>query len=89
LDDVFFIGLQERLDEDFEVLKRRLGLPPEARMPRDETVAHRTPAGFENQLSERGRANLEHWYDFDVAFVRLCRELAPVVNREDSVAVRA
>jgi hypothetical protein len=89
LDDVFFIGLQDRLDEDFDVLKRRLGLPPEARMPRDETVAHKTPAGFESQLSERGRANLEHWYDFDVAFVRLCRELAPVVNREDSVAVRA
>jgi hypothetical protein len=87
LRDVFFIGLQDRLDEDFELLKRRLGLPEEARMPRDETVAHKTPAGFESQLSERGRANLERWYAWDVAFVQLCRDLAPEVNSAE-VALR-
>jgi hypothetical protein len=76
LDDVFFIGLQDRLDEDFEVLRRKLALPADAHMPRDETVAHRTPVGFESQLSDTGRANLERWYAWDVAFVRLCRELA-------------
>jgi hypothetical protein len=80
LSDVFFVGLQERLDEDFELLKRKLGLPVEARMPRDETVAHKTPIGFEDQLSDVGRANLERWYAWDVAFVELCRELAPRVN---------
>jgi len=81
LDDVFFIGLQDRLDDDFEALKRRLGLGARLRMPRDETVAHKTPPGFESQLSETGRANLEHWYAFDVAFVQLCRELAPRINQ--------
>jgi hypothetical protein len=90
LSDVFFIGLQDRLDDDFELLKRRLGLPDEARMPRDQTVAHKTPEGFEGHLSDRARANLERWYDFDVAFVRLCRELAPIVNTGASAAaVRA
>jgi len=81
LDDVFFIGLQDRLDRDFEALKSKLSLGGDAHMPRDETVAHKTPAGFESQLSETGRANLERWYAFDVAFVELCRQLAPQVNR--------
>ena len=27
IDDVFFIGFQDRLDEDFELLKRKLPLP--------------------------------------------------------------
>jgi hypothetical protein len=81
LDNVFFIGLQDRLDDDFETLKRKLGLGADVRMPRDETVAHKTPAGFESQLSETGRANLERWYAFDVSFVQLCRELAPRVNQ--------
>jgi Sulfotransferase family len=80
LGDLFFVGLQDRLDEDFELLRRKLGLPDDVRMPRDETVAHRTPAGFESQLSERGRVNLERWYERDVAFVDRCRELAPSVN---------
>jgi hypothetical protein len=86
LADLFFIGLQDRLDEDFEALKRKLGLAEEAAMPRDEKVAHKTPAGFDDQLSERGRANLEQWYARDVAFVALCRQLALRVN---AVAVKA
>ena len=81
LADVFFIGLQDRLDDDFEALKAKLGLSAGVRMPRDETVAHKTPDSFDSQLSETGRANLERWYAFDVAFVRLCRELAPRVNQ--------
>jgi hypothetical protein len=80
LEDVFFIGLQDRLDEDFESLKRKLALPEAARMPGDETVAHKTPAGFDHQLSDVGRANLERWYAWDVAFVQQCRELAPRLN---------
>jgi glycosyltransferase involved in cell wall biosynthesis len=81
LADVFFIGLQDRLDEDFELLKRKLGLPTDATLPRDETVAHKTPAGYQGQLSDIGRANLERWYARDIAFVQLCRELAPRVNQ--------
>jgi hypothetical protein len=82
LSDLFFIGLQDRLDDDFELLRRKLHLPEGVAMPRDETAAHKTPGGgFESQLSERGRANLERWYARDVAFVRLCRELAPAINQ--------
>jgi hypothetical protein len=80
LRDVFFIGLQDRLDDDFELLRRKLGLPDGVSMPRDETASHRTPARFDGRLSAVGRANLERWYAFDVAFVHLCREVAPALN---------
>ena len=78
--DLFFIGFTERLDDDFELLKRKLDLPAEARLPHDETTAHRTPAGFDDQLSDVARANLERWYEADIEFVRLCRRLAEIVN---------
>jgi glycosyltransferase involved in cell wall biosynthesis len=81
LDDLFFIGLQDRLDEDFESLKTKLGLPPEARLPRDETAAHKSPSGSQTQLSDVGRANLERWYERDIAFLQLCRDLATRVNQ--------
>jgi len=79
--DLFFIAFQERLNDDFELLKRKLGLPQEARLPGDAAVAHRTPAGFDEHLGEVARANLERWYERDLAFVQLCRELAPLYNR--------
>jgi hypothetical protein len=80
LPDLFLIAFQEQLDDDFELLKRKLGLPQEVRLPRDATVAHRTPAGFDQDLGEVARGNLERWYKRDLAFVQLCRELAPLVN---------
>jgi hypothetical protein len=78
--DLFFIAFQDRLDDDFELLKRKLGLRPELRLPSDETQAHRTPPGFSDELGDVGRANLERWYARDLAFVQLCRELAPRIN---------
>jgi hypothetical protein len=80
LPDLFFIGFQERLDGDFELLKRKLGLPPEACLSGDATMAHRTPASFDQRLSDVARSNLKRWYEHDLAFVRLCRELAPLVD---------
>jgi hypothetical protein len=81
--DVFFIGFQDRLDEDFEALRRRLGLPATAQLPRDDTTAHRAPSGLDHELEDEARANLESWYARDIAFVELCRELAPQVNARD------
>jgi hypothetical protein len=80
LADVFFIAFQERLDDDFELLRVKLGLPDGVRLPQDATVAHRAPAGFATELGSVGRANLSRWYAEDLAFVELCRSLAPDVN---------
>ena len=80
LGDVFFIAFQETLDDDFELLKQKLGLPAEARLPADEAAAHRTPASYSTTLGDEGRANLERWYADDIDFARLCRQLAPEVN---------
>jgi hypothetical protein len=80
LPDLFFICFTERLNADFELLKVRLGMPAEIQLPQDETIAHRTPAGFSTRLSDVGRLNLERWYARDIAFVQMCRELAPSVN---------
>jgi hypothetical protein len=83
LADLFLIGFTDRLDDDFELLKRKLDLPAAAHLPRDETVAHRTPSGFAETLSDPARVNLERWYKRDVEFVRLCRDLAPCVNLQN------
>jgi hypothetical protein len=81
LPDFFYVAFQERLTEDFEHLKHKLGAPEEARLPTDATAAHRTPSGFSQELSDTARSNLEHWYARDLEFVRLCQEVAPLVNR--------
>jgi hypothetical protein len=83
LSDLFFLGFQERLDQSFEALKEKLGLPSEAQLPRGD-AAHQAPAGFDVHLGNTARANLERWYADDLAFVEVCCELAPRVN-----AVRA
>jgi hypothetical protein len=77
--DLFFIGFQERLNNDFEILKDRLGLPIEADLPRGDE-AHQAPAGLDTHLGEAARGNLERWYADDILFVQRCRELAPRVN---------
>jgi hypothetical protein len=80
LEDVFFIAFQEQLNDDFDLLRLKLGLPEGARLPHDATVAHRAPPGFATELGAVARDNLSRWYAEDLAFVDLCRGLAPDVN---------
>jgi hypothetical protein len=83
--DLFFIGFQEQLDEDFALLKQKLGLPAETRLSHDPVAAHRAPAGSDVQVGETARANLERWYERDLELVAMCRELAPLVNAAPDV----
>jgi len=69
LDDIVWIGRTESLEDDFDVLKRRLGLPPTVVLPSDPVAAHRTPEGFSTYLSEAGRRNMSDWYAADIDFV--------------------
>ena len=51
--DLFFIGFQETLAGDSEILKSKLGLPGRLALPDDAAKAHATPPGLDRWL--RGR----------------------------------
>ena len=74
-EDLFFIGFQESLAGDFEILKSRLELPSRLALPSDDVEAHITPRGLDRNLSAKAIENLRKWYDEDFRFVDLCREM--------------
>jgi len=74
LPDLFFIGFQEQLAEDFEVLRNNLFLPCLS-LPEDEVLAHRNPPGLDRTLEPEAAANLRRWYASDYAFVELCNDI--------------
>ncbi len=75
LPDIFFIGFQERLEEDFRILRSKLGLPDDLRLPDDDIIAHRNPSGLDTTLADGAIENLKEWYARDFAFVSLCEEV--------------
>jgi hypothetical protein len=75
LGDLFFIGFQERLDEDFEIVKSKLGLPEDLKLPHDEVRAHRNPTGLDKKLSDEAISNLNEWYKRDFEFIALCKAI--------------
>ena len=73
--DLFFIGFQERLSADFEILKSRLGLPRGSSLPDDDVEAHRNPRSLDRSLREEAVENLRGWYEADFRFVELCNRM--------------
>jgi hypothetical protein len=71
---ILFIGAQEDLNADFEILKVVLELPADAALPQDDVNAHRTPDGFEKHVSDRGRRNLEKYYQRDYQIYEWCKK---------------
>src|SRR5207247_1172130 len=59
LQDLFFIGFQERLDEDFELLKDKLGLLEDVGLPGDETGTLPAPVVVEDQHAGGCEARIE------------------------------
>jgi len=80
LSDIFFIGFQENLSADFELLKSALGLPRGVSLPSDDIRAHKTPAGLDRTLEEKAVENLKRWYARDYDFIRLCRDTIKETN---------
>ena len=74
-DDILFIGFQEQLSADFEILKRLLSLPQQATLPEDDIAAHRNPPNVDVNLDREARSNLAVWYAQDRRFVEQCREI--------------
>lgn len=76
LPDVFFIGFQESLNQDFERLKQKLGMPADATLPADELHTHKNPNNVDKKLEDKAIDNLKRWYKADYEFIQLCRTLA-------------
>jgi hypothetical protein len=75
-DDIFFIGLQEDLTRDFEMLRGRLALPDGVALPEGDVDAHRSPMALDRRLGEAAARNLITWYAEDYVAIRECRRLA-------------
>ena len=73
--DLFFIGFQESLNEDFAALKDKLGLPSSASLPNDKVKAHRNPESANTRLSDEAQRILRDWYREDYRFIEICREM--------------
>lgn len=71
--DILFIGFQEHLAKDFELLKSKLGVPENITLPFDDVQAHRNPADIDSYLEEKAISNLKTWYAKDYDFINLCK----------------
>jgi hypothetical protein len=77
LNDIVFIGFQERLDDDFGHVKQILGLPDFLALPDDDRLANRAPPADVAELDDRAVESLRQWYAQDVALYDLCQNLRP------------
>jgi hypothetical protein len=74
ISDVFFIGFQENLGDDFEILKEMLGLPESVKLPESDVEAHRNPRDLDINLEDEAVANLKEWYAREYDFLNLCKD---------------
>ena len=77
LEDVYFVGSQEQLDEDFVRLKEMLGLPARIRLPSDDVAAHRNPRGLDYALDDVAVQNVRSWYAGDYALLDVLARAFP------------
>jgi hypothetical protein len=78
LQDIFFIGFQEQLNDDFERLKHKLKLPAEISLPVDDISSNKNPSTQSYySLSPGAIENLKSWYEEDYQLFNYCRKIAP------------
>ena len=75
VEDFFFIGFQESLNEDFENLKLKIGLPNNVKLPDDLIQAHKSPEFFDKRLEDEAIENLKNLYEADYKFLNLTKEI--------------
>lgn len=83
-EDIIFVGSQESLSRDFEVMKSKLGVSGEVVLPKDDLNAHRNPKDLDRSLGDVALANLSAWYEDDYHFLRLCRRHGLLGQSESS-----
>lgn len=72
--DIFFVGFQETLQQDFERLRDALGFSPALELPTDPVMAHRGTEEAGRVLTGHAQQNIVHWYRDDVRLLTHCRE---------------
>lgn len=78
LKDILFIGLTERLDQDFEKLKKILYMKESIKLPKDKQHAH--VGSYNVRLDEEAKCNLLNWYKDDIKFYNFLKEAAKQIN---------
>ena len=73
--DILFIGFQETLTEDFEILKLKLNLPKNLMLSNDEKASHRTPEHMDKSLENEAIINLQKWYKDDYKVIDICNNM--------------
>lgn len=80
LNSLIFIGFQEHLASDFNILKEKLALSKNIKLPQDNIKAHRNIYPANSDLSFEAKRNLKMWYIRDYDFLRLCKDKAKEIN---------
>jgi len=80
LPDIFLIGFQESLAQDFELLRTKLGIMTNVQLPTDDVTAHRSPQNLDMKLDEEAIENLKRWYAADLRLFALCREICELAS---------
>lgn len=81
LGDVYFVGSQERLDDDFARLKEMLDLPRRVQLPKDDVKAHRNPRGLDYTLDDEAVEGIRAWYAGDYALLAALADAFPNLPR--------
>ncbi len=73
-DALLFIGRIESFDEDFEVLKKSLGLPQDLLLPMDSKSTNRNSSGMDqaSPLEPEAEKQVKNWYRRDYDFLEIC-----------------
>lgn len=83
--DILFIGFQESLSDNFNMLKRVLNLPESLRLSSDDDVVHRNPGHLDTHLDAEAMKNIANWYKNDYEFFEFCKKKAKQINRSDPI----
>lgn len=79
INDLFFVGFQETIEPDFEVLKKKLKLNSDLKLPTDSYSKHAS-AEQDVSLNKASRLWLERWYQQDILFYQNCKNLSIQLN---------
>ncbi|MEH6593531.1 MAG: sulfotransferase family 2 domain-containing protein [Halioglobus sp.] len=70
--DIFFIGFQESLTNDFDMLLEALALSGLYTLTSNPVVSHRSPEDADRQLDPGSEKNIREWFSQDYECIRWC-----------------